>query len=232
MSRFVWLLESVHDHLQLSQSSFQSVCDAIIEEFTLRTDEARPLVRIMQITVLSTSPSLCDISGFRSNAESALARAVQDLRVFAHRFVFGCYGAEFWRDGCERGLGDAVRGWRLYFSTTVARMREMELPESLVVSFVDMNLSFMHSYYGDVQPSQVRAADLRREIFVVVALFVGSARGRMPADMLEKIWFLLAIAAVCGASDDQLEHVIPADGPEPDGPFLALEHDDRDWADY
>jgi hypothetical protein len=232
MPRFVWLLESVHDHLQLSHSSFQSVCDAVIEEFTTRADEARPLLRIQQITVLSTSPSLCDIPRFRSQAESALARSVQDLCVFAQRYVFGCYGAEFWRGGCERGLGDAVRGWRLYFSNTIARMREMELPEPVVVAFVEMNLSFMHSYYGDVQPSQVRAADLRREIFVVVSIFVGCARGRIPADMLEKMWFLLAIAAVSGATDAQLEHVVLAESPEPGAPFLALEHDGRDWADY
>jgi hypothetical protein len=232
MQRFVWLIEAVHEHLQLSHSSLQSVCDSVINEFASRPDDIRPLVRIQQIMVLSTSPSLCELPNFRPSAETAVANAVQSLRIFAHRYIFGCYGAEFWRDGQEEGLSDTLCGWRLYFSNTLRRMREMELPESLVVAFVDMNLSFMHSYYGDVQPSRMRSGDLRREIFVVVALVVGAAKGKMPAEMLERIWFLLAIAAVSGASEAELEYVLPVEAPDPDAPYLGLEHNEKDWMDY
>jgi hypothetical protein len=232
MRRFVWLVECVARHLQLSGSSLRRVCEAVVREFCERADVPRPLVRLQQLTVLSTSPSLAELPTFRASVEAALTATIQALVRFTHRYVFSCYVTCYWLDAREEGLSDAVRAWRIFFATTLARMREMELPESYVVQFVDMNLSFMNKYYGDVQASRVRAADLRREVFVVVDLIVGAARGRLPREMLETVWLMLMMTAVSGAEDAQLARIETLESPEPDTPWLALEHTDADWVDY
>jgi hypothetical protein len=61
---------------------------------------------------------------------------------------------------------------------------------------------------------------------------VKAGKIEMPVEILEKVWFLLAIAAVSGASEVKLEDVEPVGAPDPDAPCLGLEHDGKDWGDY
>ena len=103
----------------------------------------------------------------------------------------------------------------------------------LSVDFLDDSLVMFSGYYGTVQPSKAKSANLRMDIFAIVELVTQFYPVEMDEEpTLKQIWYLLLIAAISGARDGDLREVTKRESSEPLSPFLGLERRRAEFADY
>jgi hypothetical protein len=230
--RFVWLIEAVGQHLQLDQSTFLDICKSVLSDLCEHPTILNPLKYLQDICVISKSPSLQLIPMLRETVNRVFARVLRTQYDFLHRYIFGGYVHGRWDGEMAIGLSDAVAAWTLYLKTIRERTVEIpNLPQLIVTSLINDSLAFFQIYYGGIQPSRERATDLRRDIFVILTVSEEAFPGKFSGDTIRKAWFLLAIAAVSGASDDDLREVKPIQGMS-EKVFLGLEHSDTEFVDY
>ena len=231
--KFVWLVENIHKYLHIPDQNLRQICESVLNEFASKDEGTNHLLRLHKMCIISTSPFLQKIPALKTAINQVFKSVVAEQRKFVHKYILGCFVNCMWEGGPEPNLSEPLAAWKLYMDNLSERIKEKkELPKLLLVDVIDDSLTYFTGYYGEVQPSNGRAINLRRDIFEVVNICAKYHPGKMNAETLNKIWYLLYIAAVCGATDSQLKNVKSADSKDPNSPFLGLPHSDTDFQDY
>ncbi|OHS97747.1 hypothetical protein TRFO_35953 [Tritrichomonas foetus] len=231
--RFVWLVEGIHDHLHIETGSLKAICESVLNDFSSKDEGCNYLSRLHKMCIISTSPFLQQFPMLKNSINSIFAKVVQEQRKFVHKYIFGCFVNCLWDGPTEPSLSDPLQEWRLFIINLGARIKEKsELPPLLLVDIIDDSLSYFTGYYGEVQPSKERAVNLRMDIFEVVKVCIEYYPGKIGTETLKKIWYLLYIVAVSGATDEQLNDVKHKTSPQANTPFLGLNQDGKDFEDY
>lgn len=231
--RFVWLVEAIKNNLHLSTATFRGICESVLKEFANKDFEQQALSMLHKMCIISTSPFLQEIPTLKTSIDNVFKRVIKEQHKFTHRYIFGCFVSIMWDGEEEPELSEPLQAWKLYLENLDQRIKEKpELPNLLMMDLIIDSLTYFIGYYGEVQPSKARAVNLRRDIFEIVDLCIQYHPGKMSEETLSKVWYLLYIVAVSGASDAELEHVEHLDCKECSDPYLGLEHTDRSFADY
>jgi hypothetical protein len=231
---FVWLVEAIREHFRLSAATFKSICERVLIEFSKRQVAGDPILYFEQVIAISTSPFLQAIPALKDTVNAVFQNVVQAEQAFAHLYIFGgCINSVWTTKRAADSPSEPLRAWDLFISRLIGRCRPLKALASKVIALViDDSMWYFMGYYGEVQPSKERAANLRMDIFAIIDLCVKYYPDKMPSEFLKKVWYLLYIAAVSGASDAEVGDVKHADCAEKDQPYLGLEHTDREFKDY
>lgn len=231
--KFIWLVEVIHDNLCISETTLRQICEKVLQDFSTKDSAQKPLPRLHKMCIISTSPFLQKLSMLQEAIDQVFKNVIAEQHKFIHRYIFGCFVNIKW-EGEEIGdFSEPLIEWKLYLENLDLRIKaKPELPNLLLVDLIDDSLSYFTGYYGEVQPSQGRSKDLRKDIFEIVDLSSAFYPGTMSEDTLKKLWYLLYIVAVSGAQDDQLKNVTHSDCKEKNQPFLGLAHTENEFKDY
>lgn len=232
--RFVWLVESIHDHLHLSEKTFGSICKDVLEIITDdKNCSGTPIHRLYRMCVISTSPLLHNLSVIKSAINKVFASVIRDQHLFVRKYIFGSFINCVWTGDSDGRLSDPIAAWQIYLESLNRKIKDKpEIPDLLILDLINDSLQHFVGYYSEVQPSKSRSENLRRDIFAIVTSCSEFYPKKMGSDTLQKIWFLLAIAAVSGATDEQVNEFKQLDCKEGDKPFLGLGHTDAEFEDY
>jgi hypothetical protein len=107
-----------------------------------------------------------------------------------------------------------------------------EVPRVVLTGIIGDSLTFFVGYYGEVQATVARSADLRLELFEIVDICVKNYPGKLSADILRKIWYLLYIIAVCGAKLSEIKNFEPLEYKDVLDPYIGLAHTECEFKDY
>jgi hypothetical protein len=107
-----------------------------------------------------------------------------------------------------------------------------ELPGQIMIEQIDESVDFMSGYFAEIQPIKVRAIVMRANIFIIVGTIGQIYPGTIPASCLSKLWYLMYIAAISGASDDEIRGCKPDKGDKDSTPFLGLDLTQSDFCNY
>ncbi|OHT02800.1 hypothetical protein TRFO_29926 [Tritrichomonas foetus] len=230
--RFVWLVEAIHDNLHVSSATLRTICENVLKEYAGKDFGSQALSRLHKMCIISTSPFLQQLSMLQTSINTVFKRVIEEQHKFVNKYIFGCYVNSLWDENIEKGVSEPLTAWSLFVKNLAFRIKEKpELPNMLLIDLIDDSLTYFTGYYGEVQPSKERSIDLRRDIFVIAQVIKDFYPGKIIEDTLRKCWFLLYIAAVAGADEELLKNVKHMNS-QTDEPFLGLEHDDKDFADY
>ncbi|OHS98029.1 hypothetical protein TRFO_35681 [Tritrichomonas foetus] len=230
--RFVWLVEAIHEHLHMPNQVLKNTCKEVIQEY-VEKEEKSNVNKLHKICIISTSPFLQQLPIPRESINSIFQVVIDEQRLFVRKYIFGCFACNDWTGPHTHILSEPLRCWRLYLVNLTNRIQEKpELPNLLIVDFIDDSLSLFEGYYGEVQPTKEKSINLRIDIFAIVELVTQFYPSEMSGDTLKRIWYLLYIVAISGASETDLEHIQFKESDEPNMPFLGLERNGSDFADY
>ena len=231
--RFVWLVEVIHENLHLSDDSLIAICKKVLEKFTSKKDNSRAAIaKLHKMCIISTSPFMQELPMIREAIDKVFADVLIEQHIFVRKYIFGSFVGCLWTGPESDRLSDPLAAWLLYLDNLSASIKaKSELPDLLLVDFLDDSLRHFTGYYGEVQPTKERAVNLRMDIFAIVDAVIKYYPRKFAKETLERIWFLLTIAAVCGAPDDLLTNVKQIDFKN-DDPYLGLKNDGKDFSDY
>ena len=231
--RFVWLVEVIHDHLHLSNTTLINTCKKVLEKFTSQKESGKASIqRLHKMCIISTSPFMQDLPMIREAIDKVFNDVLIEQHIFVRKYIFGCYVTCTWNGPEEPRLSDPLAAWLLYLNNLALTIKsKAELPDLLLLDFLDDSLSHFTGYYREVQPTKERAVNLRMDIFAIVDAIIKYYPRNFSPETLERIWFLLTIAAVCGATDEMLKDVKQIDFKDQD-PYLGLKNNGKDFTDY
>jgi hypothetical protein len=233
--KFVWVVESVGQHLGFSEATFRNVCESVLQTFSDKSTarSGHPIARLHQMCLISTSPSLQQLPMLKQTINCVFSQVVEEQHYFTHRYIFGCFVRCLWEGEATGCLSDPLRAWKLYLVHMVDEIkRSPGLSDLIVLYLIEDSLSYFIGYYGEVQPSLSRSKDLRRDLFEIVSLCVRYHPGKIGQDTCKKMWYLLYIVAVSGADPSEFTDIMPQDCKEADSAYLGLSHDGVDFDDY
>lgn len=232
--RFIWLVEVIHNNFHMLDDTLYGICESVLKDFTSRPSNGQSLTRLHKMCIISTSPFMQGISTLKDAINQVFQAVLVEQRRFTQKYIFGCFVDYLW-DGDQAAdeIGEPLQEWKLYLTNLAHRIKKQpELPKLLLDDLIDNSLVYFTGYYGEVQSSKARSSDLRRDIFAIANLSMQYFTGKLGGDTIKKIWYLLYIAAVSGASDDQLKNVKQVDCKEKNEPFLGLAHTDCEFNNY
>ena len=230
--RFVWLVEAIHEHLHINNSTLKSISEEVIQEYASK-EEKTSINKLYKLCVISTSPFLQQLPIIKESINSIFQVVIDEQRLFVRKYIFGCFAMIDWTGPHNHSLSDPLKCWRLYLVNLSNKIQEKpELPNLLLVDFLDDSLNLFEGYYGEVQPTKEKSINLRIDIFAIVELVTQFYPTEMSADALKRMWYLLYICAISGASDTDLETVEFKESSDSSMPFLGLERSGADFVDY
>lgn len=232
-NRFVWLVEAIHDHLHLMENNFIQICKSVLEKMISHKDTGGGSIsKLYKMCVISTSPFLQSLQVIRDSIDKAFEAVLIEQHSFARKYIFGGYVNCLWTGLEQKRISDPLRTWVLYIHNLEKKIKaHSELPVLLLADFIDDSLQYFFGYYGEVQATKERAVNLRMDLFTIVQTVKEVYPIKFTESALKKLWFLMTIAAVCGATDEQLQN-IKQETAKSDDPFLGLKHDGRDFENY
>lgn len=233
-NKFVWLIEVMNQNLHMPSESIKKICETVLKEFSEQNStETSSLTRLQQICTISTSPLLQKIPLLKETLNKVFETTVLDQRKFVHRYIFGSFVNYVWEGEAQPNLSDPLVEWKLFIINLSARLEDRpELPKLLLSDIIANSLPYFVGYYGEVQPSIERSVNLRMDIFEIVNVCVKYHPGAISTETLKLIWYLLYIAAVSGAKDEDLNISNYEDPPQDNQPFLGLKHSDHEFDNY
>lgn len=230
--RFVWLVEVIHEHLHLANNTLKQICDEIIQDY-VNLEEKRSINKLHKICVISTSPFLHSLPILRESINSIFQGVIEEQRHFVRKYIFGCFATNDWTGLRVNQISEPLRCWRLYLFNLSYRINDKpELPNLLLADFLDDSLSLFVGYYGGVQPTKEKSVNLRIDIFNILELITQFYPNEMSNNTLRRLWYLLYVAAVSGASEKDLENLQFKDSNKSSLPSLGLERSNTEFADY
>ena len=232
--RFVWLVESIHQHLHCPNTLLKQTCEEVIQDY-LNGEEKQTMNKLYKLCVISTSPFLHQLPILRESIDSIFHRVIEEQRLFVRKYIFICFSSNDWTGPRTNKITEPLHCWFLYFENFICRLKDKpELPILLLVDFINDSLSLFAGYYGEIQPTKEKSVNLRIDIFAIVDRITLYYPTDIPPDTLKMIWYLLYIAAISGASDFDLENIglTFIESEEPDSPYLGLEKSQSEFLDY
>jgi hypothetical protein len=231
--RFVWLIEMAIAHLKVDRHRFQAMCDSTIRDFLNSDLERSSLNRLYKLCVLSTSPFLNTFPQLRQSIENHVQIVLNDNQVFIIRYVIPPFCLIDWQSHGDPGVADPVQCWRLYMQNLAQRVKERpELPSQVLVEQIDESMNFFSGYFAEIQPIKTRAIVMRTNIFVIVGAIGQIYPGIIPAACLSRLWYLMYIAAISGATEEEIKNCKPDKGDKESAPFLGLDLTQSDFCSY
>jgi len=231
--RFVWLIEAIKAHLHISASKFKSICQIVLNEYTNRNSDNQIFLRLHKLCIMSTAPFLQSFNSLRESITSVFQSVLEEQRIFFRKYIFSCFATITWKGNAEPSISDPLKCWKLYLLNLSTKLEDRpELPNLILVDFIEDSLMLFEGYYGDLQPSKARAINMRMEIFTLVDLCYQYYPIEMSDDTLRRMRYLLFIVAVSGASKEELNNIQPIRVPNSSAPYLGLERSDSEFADY
>jgi hypothetical protein len=235
--QFVWLVESIREHFYLGPATFRTICEALMKVISDGRVRQTGLRLLNSVSIVSTSPSLQQFSVLAETVNSVFKTVVQDVSTFIHKYLFGCFIGCLWEgqgslDEPPDQLSCPLRLWKLYLANLVARVSAYpDLPDVIIVAFLEESIIFLSNYYGEVQPSREYSVKLRMDLLEAIALYHKYYPGNMDAATKKKLWYLLYIVAISGCSDADLKEIQQKDLGG-DDLYLGIGHTDRELVDY
>ena len=235
--KFIWLVSVCHDHLKIPDAQFKKISEAVLKYYT----ESKPTrkasssyERLDKWCIISMSPHLHDNQMMKKVIDKAFEEVLQDQKTFLHRYIFGSYVTCLWDNHSSLNkISDPLAAWILLLHSTSTRIVDKkELPNSILADFIDSSLTFFLGYYGEVQPTIERAPDLRRDLFAIVEQCQKNYPGTIPDSTKINLWYLLEVAAVSGASDQDIQNMKPKDTSQKNDVWLGLKHNETDFDEY
>lgn len=231
--RFVWLIEAVSHHLHISSSKLKEICGDVLKDYVEKGAQQNAMNRLYKLCVISTSPFMKNFVYLKNSIERYFQMVLVEQRAFVMKYIFSSFATLDWSGLGTGEPSEQIKCWKLYLMNLSARLSDrIELPNSILVDFLEDSVIVFEGYYGEIQPSKSRATDLRLDIFTIVELVSQNYPLAMSGDLLKRLWYLLLIVAVSGASTDELESIQKLDSPSPTMPFLGLERSGADFVDY
>jgi len=231
--RFVWLIEAINQHLHLRPAVFRDICSRVIHDYISNTVDQNLKNRLYKLCVITTSPFLQSLTALRESIDSTFLVVIKEQRKFIRKYIFSGYSTINWLGNMLRSLSPPLRAWRLYLSNMNSKMQENpELPNLLLIDFMDDSLLLFNQIYGDIQPSKNRACDLRLDIFAIVDTVSHLYPVEMSTQVLKRLWYLLFIAAIVGASEFDFDNLKYEKPKVPDTPMLGLDRTTNDFVNY
>lgn len=231
--RFVWLVDVIHTHLRLEESVMMQILVEVITSAMESPKEKSIMNKLYKACVMSTSTVMRKMDVVKQTINKLTQIVLLDQEQFLRKYVFCCFVSCSWDEPRTHNHTDAFRCWRLYIMNVAARMKERpEYPVDMMFDLIDESLRLFEGYYAEVQPSKSNALPMRMDIFGIVETCASHGPMELPEDVLRRMWYLLLIAAVSGATDQQIEGYRPALHDEYDTPFLELDRNKSEFADY
>lgn len=233
--KYVWLVEMVHKYCHISNHELLSICQSVFEDFAANHQETRPtLSSLHKLCIFSTSSFMQQIPYLSELINDSFKSLIEDQHNFTMRYIYGCFVNCIWTTNeTTNRLSDPLIEWKLYLDNFTFQIKSQpELPDLLINNFLDESISNFIHYYGGIQPSFERSKDLRLDLFTIVDIISKNYKGKVGDVIKKKIWFLLIVAAVSGASKQQLENFTCADCDEAGELFLGLKHTENEFEDY
>lgn len=232
--RFTWLVQVIYDNLHLADKNLKAILTNVLEEIAHQIEFSSKLEDLQRVCVLSTYPFLSEIPILIQLIHKIYNNVIEEQYKFASRYIFGCFVNCLWHLRQSTGkLNDPVIEWKLYLESLCHKRKKMpELPTSLITNFLDNSVSYFVDYYSDVQPTIEKAKDMRLDLLTIVDLVVKYHERNYHENVLTKIWFLLIIVVISGASIEQLKDLTGVDCKDNTQPFLGLTHSVSEFDDY
>jgi hypothetical protein len=232
--RFVWLVESMREQFPISKELFKVMCEKVLSHLASRKVTSDSLGYLAKLLIISTSPTFQSFPVLTESLNAVFKMALEAEEGFVHNLVLGSFVSLSWNEKqATNSLSDPVRVWRLYLSRLVTRLLPLKsLAERITSVVIEYSVNFFVGYYGFVQPSKARAADLRRDIFALVDSAGKSHTAKMSKNLMKNLWYLLYLVAVSGAPDGALGQAAGKDCAEKEQIYLGLAHSETDFADY
>lgn len=233
--KYVWLVEMIHEHLHIADQDLLSMCQSVLEEYANnRQEEVPSLSNLHKLCIFSTSKFMQQIPYLSELINISFKLYIEDQHNFTIRYIYGCFVNCIWTtDVATNKLSDPIVAWKLYLQNFILKVKSKpELPNVLINNFIDESVSNFIHYYGGVQPSFERSKDLRLDLFTIVDTISQNYKGAIGDVIKKKIWFLLIVAAVSGATKQQLSELGSPDSEETDELFLGLKHSENEFEDY
>ncbi|KAH0787367.1 hypothetical protein GPJ56_008719 [Histomonas meleagridis] len=230
--RFVWVIEAIKDNFRIATSTFRTMCEKVLEEYS-KSEDKRPLNKLHKLCVISTSPFLCNFPIVKETIENEFKLQIIAQRKFSRKYVFSCFSTIDWSTRSTVSTTIPYKSWRLFLENLNATIQEKpELPILILADFINDSLTAFNGIYGVAQPTRERSVILRMDIFAIVDSIVQFYPMEMDETILNKIWYLLYIAAISGATVNELEEIEYSEAPEPSDPLLGLERNATGFIDY
>jgi hypothetical protein len=230
--RFVWLVEMCHQHLCIESSVFLSLCESVIGDF-FSSHDSHSLKTLHKLCVMSTSPFLRALVKLPQWIEQLYQKVISGQRDFLQKFIFSGFTICEW-DLPDIRMSDPFEGWFLYITNFARKFgHKAELPKKLLATVLEDSLELFGGCYGEVQPTQASSAQFRLELFKVIDIVIHLYPDAICPTALHKCYFLLYIAAVSGATEDDLAACKPTKQRLNLGhPYLGLEILGHEFANY
>jgi len=228
----LWIIDSIYDYLHLNSISLIGIIKKVIETFHNKCTGTH-MSKFMKLCYLSTSKHLNSNTVLQGFTDSVLADAIQEQHQFVRKYIFNSFVSCIWSGSHSNLISDPLAAWRLLLSSKVhMKTIHQYTPDIVLIDFIEDSLLYFTGYYGEIQPSPDRSKDLRRDVFFIVDTSIEFYPSDLPQEVLQSIWYLLTIAAVSGASADQLENICPEENQMMNDPYLGLAKTDVDFVDY
>ncbi|OHT06199.1 hypothetical protein TRFO_25818 [Tritrichomonas foetus] len=230
--RLVWLIEVTREHLHVDPTKLLDICDNTINDFVKNDYEKNSLNKLYKLCVLSTSPFLQTMKQVPETIDKIFQEVLADQRLFLRKYVLCNFISCDWTSHNTATVSDAFKCWKLYLTNISTKLADKpELPNLLLIDIIEESLLMFEGYYGEVQPTMIRATAMRMDIFNIIETLT-PYQNDISANGLRRCWYLLYIAAVCGASDFDIANVKPAAKDDNNTIMLGLDRYGSDFLDY
>ena len=231
--RFVWLIEVINQHLHLESSKLREICEEIINGYVNGNSEKNSLNKLYKLCVISTSPFLHSMKEIPETINTIFQQVLEDQRLFLRKYILCNFIMCDWSSQAPANYSDAYKCWKLYITNIATKLAEKpELPHLLLTDLIEESLLVFEGYYGEVQPTIIRATAMRMDIFGIIET-ISPYQESLSSNGLKRCWYLLYITAVCGASDFDIANVKPAAKDDTSNTImLGLDRYGSDFLDY
>jgi hypothetical protein len=220
-------------HLRVEQVKFKQICVQTIQEFMDSKLERNSLNRLYKLSVISTSPFLHTERTIQGWIEANMKEVLDDNALFLWKYIMPSLVTIEWQTQGDVAVSETISCWRLYIQNLALRVKERpEVPAQILEDQFDESLQLFQTYFGDVQPCKSRAIAMRSNIFVIVRTITQTHPAALPNPLLLRVWYLLYIAAISGALDQEIQNCKPEKEGKDNTPFLGLDVTHSDFCNY
>ena len=231
--RFVWLVEAISSNLHVPDDSLKEMCLETIQKFA-DSENVRTLQKLHKLCAFSTSPFMQNFQLLKKLINSTFVDLIEEQRNFIRRYIFSCFATlVFDTETADNAPSMPVQCWCLYVSNLAAKLADRpELPSLIMIDLLEDSLVLFEGFYGDVQPTEAKAADLRADIIAIAETISRYYPGEPSDETKKRIWYLLFIVSFSGASEEEIAGIRQIESPKPNAIFLGIEHTATDFMNY
>ena len=223
--RFVWLVEMCNEHLFIDPNVLRALCSDAISEFAQQN--LPPEEKLAIAGIISTSPFMTQLPVLRSTIDQEFQAVVQDHRTFVRKYILPGFADISWNtETVSQRPSDPLVCWKIYANNLRKQGKSITpIEQQIFTIFVWDSISLVFSIYGDIQTTQQKSIDLRRDIFYFCRE-IENINVQLSSEAKQKLWMMLLIAAISGATKELLDQT-PNNVKSDESIFLGLKIDKK-----